>query len=106
MRDDSGLDAGEDAIYEAAIDAASAAIDRACNKAAGGFGDYEVDPDAVPVSIHFATLVQAARLVKRRDAPFGVVGSPEMGNELRLLARLDPDVEVLVANHRVWWAAV
>lgn len=105
MRDDSDPVVAEDAIYEVAIQAASAAIDRACNQAAGGFGDYNADPDAVPASINLATLIQAARFVKRRDAPFGVAGSPDMGNELRLLARLDPDVLVLVANHRNWWSA-
>lgn len=61
--------------------------------------------DAVPSLIKHATLIQAARLVKRRDAPFGVAGSPEMGNELRLLAKLDPDVELLVASYRRWWSA-
>ncbi len=60
---------------------------------------------AVPATIKEASLLQAARLVKRRDAPFGVAGSPELGNELRLLARLDPDVEVLVGGYRRWWGA-
>jgi hypothetical protein len=50
----------------------------------------------VPGSIHTACLMQASRLLSRRDAPFGVAGSPEMGSEIRLLARLDPDVEILV----------
>lgn len=59
---------------------------------------------AVPSAIKQATLVQASRFVKRRDAPFGVAGSPEMGNELRLLARLDPDVAVLVAGYVRHWA--
>ena len=33
---------------------------------------------------------------KRRDAPFGVAGSPELGSELRLLAKVDPDVAVVL----------
>jgi len=41
-----------------------------------------------------ATVLQANRLLKRRHAPFGVAGSPELGSELRLLARVDPDVAV------------
>lgn len=49
---------------------------------------------AVPVPIKEATLLQASRLVKRRDAPFGVAGSPEVGSEMRLLAKVDPDVAV------------
>ena len=50
----------------------------------------------VPEAIHEASMLQASRLVSRRDAPFGVAGSPETGSEVRLLARLDPDVENLV----------
>lgn len=61
---------------------------------------------AVPEAIKQATLLQANRIRARRDAPLGVAGSPETGSELRLLARLDPDVEVLVrAYRRVWGAA-
>lgn len=48
----------------------------------------------VPVPVEQATLLQASRLFARRGSPFGVAGSPEMGNELRLLARVDPDVAV------------
>lgn len=51
---------------------------------------------SVPEAIHLACLLQASRLVSRRDAPFGVAGSPEVGSEVRLLAKLDPDVETLV----------
>lgn len=59
----------------------------------------------VPASIKNACLLQASRLFKRRDAPFGIAGSPEMGSELRLLAKLDPDVEVLVSNYKRHWSA-
>ena len=51
---------------------------------------------AVPEAVHEACMIQASRLISRRDAPFGVAGSPETGSEVRLLARLDPDVEALV----------
>ena len=61
---------------------------------------------AVPAAIRHATLLQASRLLARRDAPFGVAGSPEAGSEIRLLARLDPDVAVAVAPYRRWWGAV
>lgn len=59
----------------------------------------------VPVAVQQATLLQASRLFKRRDAPFGVAGSPELGSELRLLAKVDPDVEVVLGPYRRWWAA-
>ncbi|WP_027934561.1 head-tail connector protein [Amycolatopsis thermoflava] len=53
----------------------------------------------VPDTIKQATLLQASRLFARRDSPFGVAGSPDIGSELRLLAKLDPDVQVMVANY-------
>lgn len=52
---------------------------------------------AVPAVIQQACTTQASRLFKRKDAPFGVAGSLEQGSEIRLLARLDPDVERLVS---------
>jgi hypothetical protein len=58
---------------------------------------------AVPDAIVQATLLQAARIAKRRDAPFGVAGSPDMGNELRLLSKLDPDVALMVSSFRRYW---
>ena len=61
---------------------------------------------AVPASVVQATELQASRFFKRRDAPFGVAGSPDMGSELRLLARLDPDVDVLLTGYRRIWGAV
>lgn len=54
---------------------------------------------AVPVEIAMATKIQASRLFVRRQSPFGVAGSPEMGT-IRLSSRLDPDVEALVRPFR------
>lgn len=62
---------------------------------------------AVPAVVKQACLLQASRIFKRKDAPFGIAGSPEVGGELRLLERLDPDVAVLLVGlkrHRVWAA--
>ena len=61
---------------------------------------------AVPATVKEATLLQASRLFKRRDAPFGVAGSPELGSELRLLAKVDPDVHVMLSDYRLDWGAV
>lgn len=58
---------------------------------------------AVPALVKQAALIQAARFFKRKDAPFGVAGSPDTGSEMRLLARLDPDVEMLLATVRRRW---
>lgn len=46
---------------------------------------------AVPAAVVQATLLLAAELFARRNAPFGVAGSPELGSEMRLLAQVDPD---------------
>lgn len=54
---------------------------------------------AVPGAVQQATLLQASRFSNRRDSPMGVAGSPEMGSELRLLARVDPDVAVSLARY-------
>lgn len=59
----------------------------------------------VPDTVKQATLLQASRIFKRRDAPFGVAGSPELGSELRLLAKVDPDVQVALGPYVRWWAA-
>lgn len=60
--------------------------------------------NAVPTTIKAACQLQASRFHHRRDSPYGVAGSPDVGSELRLLARLDPDVAVMVAPFRRWWA--
>lgn len=59
-----------------------------------------------PQVVKEATLIQSSRLWKRKDAPFGVAGSVEFGSEMRLLAKLDPDVESLLRPYRRnWWVA-
>lgn len=55
---------------------------------------------SIPDTIKQATLFQASRFLKRRDAPFGVAGSPDLGSELRLLSRVDPDVAVALRDYR------
>ena len=61
---------------------------------------------AVPDEVKTACLLQAGRFFMRKNSPFGVAGSPEMGSEVRLLSKLDPDVAVLVSGLRRYWGAV
>lgn len=61
---------------------------------------------AVPETIKAATILQAARFFYRREAPFGVAGSPSVGSEIRLLSQVDPDVAVMVRPYRRVWGAV
>lgn len=56
---------------------------------------------AIPASVKQATLLQAERLWKRRDAPFGIISNPA-GGDMRLLEALDPDVQTLLYNYRKW----
>lgn len=58
---------------------------------------------AVPVPVKQATLLQASRFFARRNSPFGIAGSPDIGSELRLLARVDADVSVSLNAYRRWW---
>ncbi len=51
-----------------------------------------------PVVSEAATIL-AARIFKRKDAPFGVVGSAELG-QMMVIARQDPDVKLLMQNFR------
>ena len=57
----------------------------------GSFGYSATTPQA----INEACLLMAARLFKRKDAPFGVIGSPDVG-ELRNIRIDDPDVARLL----------
>jgi hypothetical protein len=52
---------------------------------------------AVPDAVVKATLIQAARLYRRKDSPEGVVGSAEWGT-IRV-SRVDPDVQALLAPY-------
>ena len=52
-----------------------------------------------PTAVREACLLQAMRIYKRRDAPFGVISNPA-GGDMRLLDQLDPDVQTLLAPYR------
>lgn len=58
----------------------------------------------VPGAVPGAVKLQVNRMHSRRDAPFGVAGSPEQGSEVRLLAKLDADVQVALERYkrRAW----
>lgn len=59
---------------------------------------------AVPDTIKQATLLQASRLHNRRTSPYGIAGSPDLGSELRLLAKVDADVAVVLEDFRREWS--
>lgn len=62
--------------------------------------------NAVPAAVKVGVFLQGKRLAKRKDAPFGISGSPQEQGEIRLLAQLDPDFRTsLKPLVRKWWAA-
>ena len=59
----------------------------------------------IPAAIREACLLQAARLYKRKDAPFGVTGSAEHG-QLQTISRVDPDIKELIEPFIRHWMVV
>lgn len=55
---------------------------------------------AIPKNVQQATLLEAARVFARKNAPFGIAGSPDQGSEMRLLARMDPDAVKLLRRFK------
>lgn len=73
---------------------------------APAYPDYELGVTAdtwgwtaVPATINGAARQQTSRFFARRESPYGVAGSPDMGSEIRLLAKVDADVAVMVAGY-------
>lgn len=64
----------------------------------GKFG--YVEGAAAPIPIKEANLLLAARLYKRREAPFGILQSTDLGTFTRL-SKEDPDVANLLAPYRL-----
>jgi hypothetical protein len=91
-------DDADDDQLALAISAASRVIDRYINQS--------FEADAIPDAVKAACLIQASRFFTRRYAPFGVAGSPDSGSEIRLLAKVDADVAVILGPFITWWGAV
>lgn len=53
----------------------------------------------VPTAVSQATLLLAAEIFARRNAPFGIAGSPELGSEMRLLDKVDPDARTALRRY-------
>lgn len=57
-----------------------------------------------PAPVKQAALIQAAFLWGRKDSRFGVAGSPDLGNELRVESALDRTAQALLRQYRRnWW---
>lgn len=53
---------------------------------------------AIPAGAAAATWLQVNRWNVRRESPYGTAGSPSEGSEVRLSARLDPDVRAILSG--------
>jgi hypothetical protein len=60
---------------------------------------------AIPRPVEMSCIIQSGRIFNRRNTPFGIAGGPETG-QMRLLARLDPDVEQMLRAYRIAAQAV
>lgn len=88
-------------LYVRSISGNTVTVTRGCN---GTTAATHVTSSAIyiwryPGTIQEACLIQASRLFRRKDAPFGMVGSAEMGYS-GTIARLDPDVRNLIDDFR------
>jgi hypothetical protein len=55
--------------------------------------------EQAPPDVAQAVQILAHRLVRRKDAPFGIIGGSDLGSAVRL-AQSDPDVNMLLAPYR------
>lgn len=76
-----------DEVLAMLLETASRQIDTLCDRE---FSEL----DEVPAAIKLATLIQATRLMKRRDSPEGALGFADVG-VIRLSGK-DPDVAALL----------
>jgi hypothetical protein len=90
-----------EAMYVTAVNGAVLTVERAQNgtTAATHLTAAAVSVYRYPAQIVEATAIQASRLFRRKDAPFGVIGTPEFG-QTSTIARIDPDVKLLTRRFR------
>ena len=55
---------------------------------------------SIPSSVVGACLLQTNRWYVRQKSPYGIAGATQMGNDLRLMNKLDPDVDQLLGDVR------
>lgn len=82
--------------FKLALTVGGTAVDFSTNLTAPSWIVERQQLDPVPSVAKLACTIQATRYFKRKDAAFGVLGSPEFGTFSRLQSKLDPDVELLL----------
>ena len=56
---------------------------------------------SVPAAVKQASLIQAGAIWSSRTAPFGVIGSQDLGGVLRMAAALHPEARILLEPYRL-----
>lgn len=56
---------------------------------------------AVPAAVPSAVRLQVNRWHVRRESPYGTAGAPSEGSEVRLAAKLDPDVRAILSGAKI-----
>jgi hypothetical protein len=94
--------------FKLAAQVGGAVVDFTTNITEGWLGARQALYPIPPVA-KLACEIQATRFFKRKDAAFGVLGSPEFWTYSRLQSKLDPDVELLldgVGDRQRWGTTV
>jgi hypothetical protein len=92
---------GTEQMYVTATTATTLSVRRGVNgtAAAAHLTGAEVSVYVYPDDVSEATALQASRLFRRHEAPFGIAGSPEVG-QTAVIARVDPDVRLMLRDYR------
>ena len=93
---------GSEQLYVTGVDGVTVTVAaRGANgtAAASHLSGAAVSAYRYPASVIEATALETVRLFRRTDAPFGVTGSPEVG-QLQVITKLDPDAVKLLRRFR------
>jgi hypothetical protein len=92
---------GTEQLYVTAVSTNTLTVKRGVNgtTAATHLISAAVSLYQYPEDVTEACAIQASRLFRRHEAPFGVTGAPDIG-QTAVIARLDPDVKILLRDYR------
>ncbi len=92
---------GSEDLYVVSVATNTATVRRGQNGTTATTHDNATAVDAYeyPFDVTEAAMLLTARLWRRADAPFGVTGSAEVGQQM-VISRMDPDVTTLLQPYR------
>lgn len=91
----------DEQVYVSNVATNTLTVERAVNgtTAATHLNAAAVQRYRYPSTVVEASVIQASRIFMRKDSPFGVTGSADMGTS-SLIVRLDPDVKQYLQRYR------